>query len=276
VVGLKPSYGRVSTRGVVPLSVRLDHVGPLARTVADAALMLSAMAGFDPESPYARAYPTHDRLVPSAGSLAGLRLGVLANFDQQQMQESVWSAFRQALQVWAKLGGKIVEVRLPTYDIVRGRRAVFVRVEVEAAAGHGALYRREPERFSPEMRGYLDWGLGAPAVRLLEADRVMETAAHELGRCFEAVDAIVLPTTPQAAFHFGGKPPDSQGDFTVLANMAGCPAISLPMGADADGLPLGLQIMAPAGEERRVLAIASAYEAAANWNLTPPPPYGPS
>jgi Asp-tRNA(Asn)/Glu-tRNA(Gln) amidotransferase A subunit family amidase len=275
VVGLKPSYGLVSTRGVVPLSVRLDHVGPLARTVADAALLLSAMAGFDPQSPYARAYPAQDYLPPNAGSLEGLRLGVLANFDQQQMQEGIRTAFRQALQALTKLGGKIVAAKLPTYDVVRGRRALFVRVEVEAAAEHGALYRREPARFSPEMRGYLDWGSGASALRLVEADRTMETAAHELGRCFEAVDAIVLPTTPQAAFAFGGKPPDTQGDLTVLANMAGCPAISLPMGADADGLPLGLQIMAPAGEERRVLAIASAYAAAANWNLTPPPPYGP-
>jgi aspartyl-tRNA(Asn)/glutamyl-tRNA(Gln) amidotransferase subunit A len=177
------------------------------------------------------------------------------------------------LGLFGKLGAEISCLRLPTYDAVRGRRAVFVRVEVEAAAVHGALYGREPQRFSPEMRSYLDWGLKASAVRLVEADRTMDFAARELERCFQAVDAIVAPTTPQAAFAFGGKVPDTQGDFCVLANMAGCPVISLPMGMNADGLPLGLQIMAPAGQDARVLAIAAAYESAAKWSFVPPPPY---
>jgi aspartyl-tRNA(Asn)/glutamyl-tRNA(Gln) amidotransferase subunit A len=103
----------------------------------------------------------------------------------------------------------------------------------------------------------------------------MDTAVHEIGRCFEKVDAMIAPTTPQAAFPFGGNVPDTQGDFCMLANMAGCPALSLPMGLSGDGLPLGLQIMAPAGQDQRVLAIASAYEAAAQLTLHPPPPYAP-
>ena len=276
VVGLKPSYGLVSTRGVVPLSLRLDHVGPLTRTVADAAIMLAAMAGYDAEWPYARAYQAEDYAHMVDCSLEGIRLGVLTNYEQRQMEPAVWSAFGKALGLFQRLGAEIRELSLPTYDVVRGRRAVFVRVEVEAAAVQGALYRSEPDRFSPEMRGYLDWGLKASALRLVDADRTMEIAAHELGRCFAAVDAIVTPTTPQAAFPFGGKVPDTQGDFCALANMAGCPAISLPMGMDADGLPLGLQIMAPAAQDRRVLDIASAYEVAAQWSLAPPPPYGPS
>jgi Asp-tRNA(Asn)/Glu-tRNA(Gln) amidotransferase A subunit family amidase len=159
---------------------------------------------------------------------------------------------------------------------VRARRAVFVRVEVEAAAAYGQLYRSEPERFSSEMRGYLDWGLKAGALRLAEADRIIDIAAHEVGRCFPAVDAIVTPTAPQAAFPFGGNIPDTQGDFCALANISGCPAISLPMAMNADGLPLGLQIMAAHGQDRRVLTIASAYEAVAQWTVRPPPPYGPS
>ena len=274
VVGLKPSFGLVSTRGVVPLSLRLDHVGPMTRRVADAVIMLAAMAGYDAEWPYARAYQAEDYAHMVDCSLAGIRLGVLTNYEQRQMEPAVWSAFGKALGLFQELGAEIRELSLPTYDVVRGRRAVFVRVEVEVAAVQGALYRSEPDRFSPEMRGYLDWGLKASALRLADADRTMELAAHELGRSFAAVDAIVTPTTPQAAFPFGGKAPDTQGDFCTLANMAGCPAISLPMGMDADGLPLGLQIMAPAAQERRVLTIASAYEAAANWSLSPS--YGPS
>jgi len=177
------------------------------------------------------------------------------------------------LRMFEKLGAEISCQKLPTYDVARGRRAVFARVEVEAAAVHGALYGREPQRFSPEMRGYLDWGLKASAVRLVEVDRTMDFAARELDRCFQAVDAIVAPTTPQAAFPFGGNLPDTQGDFCVLANMAGCPAISLPMGLNTDGLPLGLLIMAPSGQDTRLLAIAAAYESAAKWSFVPPPPY---
>jgi aspartyl-tRNA(Asn)/glutamyl-tRNA(Gln) amidotransferase subunit A len=276
VVGLKPSYGLVSSRGVVPLSRRLDHVGPLTRTVADASLALAAMAEHDAEWPYARAYHVGSYAHMNSGSLDGVRLGVLANYEERQMEPAVWRAFGRALELIEQLGAEIHTLRLPSYDIVRGRRALFVRVEVEAAATFGELYRREPERFSSEMRGYLDWGLKAPAPRLAEADFTIESAAHEVRRCLEAVDAIVSPTTPQAAFPFDGKLPDTQGDVSVLANMAGCPAISLPMGMSADGLPLGLQFMAPVGEDKRVLAIASAYEAAAGWKLLPPSPYGPS
>lgn len=274
VVGLKPSYGLVSTRGVVPLSLRLDHVGPLARTVADAAHMLAAMAGADAQWPYARAYPAQTYVQVVEGSLAGIRLGVLTNYEHRQVEPAVSDAFDEALDLFRRLGAEIRELTLPTYDVVRGRRAVFVRVEVEAAATHGQLYHREPERYSAEMRGYLDWGLKASALQLVEADRVMDTAVHEIGRCFQAVDAIVAPTTPQAAFPFGGRIPDTPGDFCALANMAGCPAISLPMGLSGDGLPLGLQIMAPAGQDRRVLAIASIYEGAARQPPCPPP-YGP-
>jgi aspartyl-tRNA(Asn)/glutamyl-tRNA(Gln) amidotransferase subunit A len=276
VVGLKPSYGLVSTRGVVPLSLRLDHVGPLTRTVGDAALMLAAMAQHDADWPYARAYDVEDYARLTAGTLDGIRLGVLFNDEERQMEPSVRSAFGKAIELLQNLGAEIHTLRLSNYDIVRARRAVFVRVEVEAAAMHGELYRSEPARFSGEMRGYLDWGLKAPATRLASADYTIDTAAHEVRRCFRAVDAVITPTTPQAAFPFDSKSPDTQGDFCVLANMAGCPAISLPMGMNANGLPLGLQIMTPVAHDKRALTIASAYEAAARWNLTPPNPYGPS
>jgi aspartyl-tRNA(Asn)/glutamyl-tRNA(Gln) amidotransferase subunit A len=275
VVGLKPSYGLVSARGIVPLSMRLDHVGPMARTVADTALMLSVLAGYDAEWPYAHAYQAEDYARAIGGSFQGIRLGVLTNYQLRQVEPAVSEAFGKALELLRRLGAKICELSVPTYDVVHGRRAVFVRVEVEAAARHGELYRSEPERFSPQMRGYLDWGLKTGALRLVEADRIIDTAAHEVRCCFQVVDAIVAPTTPQAAFPFDGSIPDTQGDFCTLANIVGCPAISLPMAMNADGLPLGLQIMAPAGYDARVLSIASAYEAAAELTVSPPPPYGP-
>jgi Asp-tRNA(Asn)/Glu-tRNA(Gln) amidotransferase A subunit family amidase len=133
VVGLKPSYGRVSTRGVVPLSCRLDHVGPLTRTVADAELMLVAMMGFDADWPYARAYPAQDDAPLPNRSPDRLRVGILANYAQTPMEPDVWSRFDEVLQLLEKLGAEISYQRLPTYDVVRGRRAVFVRVDGAAA-----------------------------------------------------------------------------------------------------------------------------------------------
>jgi Asp-tRNA(Asn)/Glu-tRNA(Gln) amidotransferase A subunit family amidase len=277
-VGLKPSYGRVSARGVVPLCWRLDHVGPLTRTVSDAALLLAGMAGYDPAWPYARNYQGREDGVPWAQAnfyLKGVRLGILSNLRRTAVEPSVEAAFQQALAVLTTLGAELRDVTLPTYDVVRGRRAVFVRVEVDAAAVHGPLYQREPARFSAEMRGYLDWGLGARAVRLAEADRIIDVAGHELKCALASVDAIATPTTPQAAFAFAGQVPDNVGDFCVLANMAGCPAISLAMGANELGLPLGLQLIAAEGQDERLLAIARAYEAGAGRGSAPPAPFAP-
>jgi aspartyl-tRNA(Asn)/glutamyl-tRNA(Gln) amidotransferase subunit A len=273
VVGLKPSYGLVSTRGVVPLSYTLDHVGPLARSVADAALMLDALAGFDPDCAESRRLKMPSPIT-LAGSLAGLRVGVIRNFDDESPEPAVVAAFDAACRQVVALGAAIETLALPSYDMARGRRAGFVRVEVEAAFVHGALYQREPARFSPAMAGYLEFGARATAQQVLLADRRIALGAYELAGCFDRVDAILSPTAPQAAFAFDQKTPDNQSGFTILANFAGCPAISLPMGKTDDGLPLGLQVMAPVGHEDRVLRIAAEYEAAAAWQLAPPRPYG--
>jgi aspartyl-tRNA(Asn)/glutamyl-tRNA(Gln) amidotransferase subunit A len=273
VVGLKASYGLVSPRGVVPLSYRLDHVGPLTRTVGDAALVLRAIAGFDPACPEARPLPVPG--LEAAAPLQGARLGVLANFDDEPAEPAIQAAFAHACATFERLGATVATIRLPSYDMARGRRAGFVRVEVEAAFVHAELYQRAPERFSADMRGYLDFGLKARAQQVLAADRRIDLAAFELGRAFAAVDAIVSPTTPQVAFPFEHKAPDNQGGYTILANFAGCPAISVPMGTTPDGLPIGLQVMAPVGRDDRALAIAAAYEAARSAAPLPPPPFGP-
>ncbi|MBV8168067.1 MAG: amidase, partial [Alphaproteobacteria bacterium] len=273
VVGFKGRFGLASTRGVVPLSHRLDHVGPLTRTVGDAALMMRAMAGFDPACPESRPLPVPALEVPA--SLQGVRLGVLGNFDDEPAEPAIQAAFAAARATLEGLGATIETIDLPSYDIARGRRAGFVRVEVEAAFVHGELRQREPERFSTDMRGYIDWGLKATAQQVLQADRRIDLAAFELGRAWAACDAIISPTTPQVAFPFGSKVPDNQGAYTILANFAGCPAISLPMGTAPDRMPIGLQVMAPVGRDDRALAIAAAYEAARGPAALPSPPMGP-
>jgi len=273
IVGLKPSYGLVSTQGVVPLSYHLDHVGPLARTVSDCALILDVLAGFDPQCSESRRAPLGGYKPVPAERLEKLRLGVLRNFAAEPVDPEIATAFRAALDQLIRLGAEIRTVEMPSYDMVQGRRAGFIRAEVEAAFVHAELYRREPERFSSQMRSYLEWGSKAPATTLVRADRRIDIAAFELTRCFEDVDAIVSPTTPQAAPAFADKAPDNAGAFCIPTNFAGCPAISVPMGRNEAGLPLGLQVIGPVHAETAVLNIAAAYEKASDLRLDPPLPF---
>jgi aspartyl-tRNA(Asn)/glutamyl-tRNA(Gln) amidotransferase subunit A len=262
VVGLKPSYGLISTRGVVPLSYRLDHVGPLTRTVADSALLLGVLAGFDPACPESRPGPPPPQ-VPVAGRLDGQRLAVLENFADEATEPAVLAAFAQALDALRTLGAAVETVRLPTYNAARGRYAGFLRVEAEAAFIHAELHARNPERFSADMAAYLDYGARMPVAKLLGADRIIETTAFEFTQYLRQYDAVLSPATPQAAPPFDTRPPDNAGTFTILANFAGTPSISVPIGRDPAGLPLGLQISGPLHEEAGVLRIAAAYEAVA-------------
>ena len=271
VVGLKPSYGLVSTRGVVPLSYRLDHAGPLARTVADTAIMLDVLAGFDARCSESRRGPDVRYAAIKPGRLDGVRLGVIGNFVAERVEPAVAAAFGATLDQLRSLGAEIRTVNLPSYDVVKGRRAGFVRVEAEAAFVHASLYREAPERFSPEMRGYLDYGAKMLATQLVAVDRRIDVAAFELTRCLENVDAIVSPTTPQAAPVFGEPAPENAGAFCIPANFAGCPAISVPMGRTELGLPLGLQVIGMLHGDTRVLEIAASYEADAGLDIHPPP-----
>jgi aspartyl-tRNA(Asn)/glutamyl-tRNA(Gln) amidotransferase subunit A len=261
VVGLKPSYGLISTRGVVPLSRSLDHAGPLTRSVGDAALMLGVLAGFDPDCVESRPAPACRYDPPAAIRLDGLRLGVIGNFVSEAQEPDVVAGFEMALRQLGRLGATIVPVTLPHYDPLKGRRAGFVRVEAEAAFIHGPLYAKQPERFSAQMKLFLEYGLHLPSIKLLAADQAIATGAAELLACLRDVDAVVSPATPQAAPAFDGAAPDSAGSFSILANFAGVPAISVPMGRNALGLPLGLQVIGRMHDESRVLSIAAAYEA---------------
>lgn len=271
VVGFKPSYGAISTRGIVPLSWSLDHVGPLTRNVADARLVFRALRGFDPACPEARPSPPVE---PLPVAIESLRLGVVENLADDPIDRSVTEAFLAALGVFERLGCTIRYLALSDYDSLRARRAALLRMEADAAVAHAELYECEPERFSPAIRAYLDFAKRASAAQLARADRVIAEASLLLARIFDEVDAILSPTTPQPAFAFTDPTPANQNAFCLLANFAGAPAISLPMGLSPEGLPLGLQIVAAQGRDELVLQLGEVYEGAAGHGLHPPPPYG--
>jgi aspartyl-tRNA(Asn)/glutamyl-tRNA(Gln) amidotransferase subunit A len=269
IVGLKPSYDLIDTRGVVTLSRRLDHVGPFTRTVEDAALLLNVLAGSQ-----SRQQPAGRYDLSKPGRLDGIKLGVL-QFPSEVQETAATSAFEQAMDRLRDLGATIHPAPLPDYDPIAGRKAGFVRVEAEAAFYQNDLYQREPERFSPQMRSYLDFGAKLTATKLIRADRVIDSGASALNRCFGEFDAIISPATPQAAPSFSDTPPDNAGTYSILANFAGTPAISVPMGQDETGRPLGLQIIGPRHQDKRVMDIALAYQASLGLRLMPPPPCGP-
>jgi aspartyl-tRNA(Asn)/glutamyl-tRNA(Gln) amidotransferase subunit A len=231
--------------------------------------MLDVLGGFDPRCTESRRSAQGQYVAVKPGRLDGVRLGVIRNFAAERVAPAVTTVFNMALKHLVRLGAAICTVDLPSYDVVKGRRAGFLRVEAEAAFVHGSLYSKAPERFSPEMRSYLDYGARMLATDLIAADRCIDVAAFELAQCLEGVDAIVSPTTPQPAPAFNRKVPDNAGAFCILANFAGCPAISVPMGYTALGLPLGLQVIGAIHSDTRIMQIAVSFEAAAGIDRNP-------
>src|SRR5262249_52779855 len=161
-----------------------------ARTVSDCALMLDVLAGFNPQCPESRRVAPTRYQSAAPKRLDGLRLGVLRNFAAEPVGPALATAFRGALAPVTSLGPVPRSVEMPSSDTAQGRRAGFVRIDVEPASVHADVSRTQPELFSPQMRSYLEWGSKAPATTLVRADRRIDGAAFELTRCFEDVDAI--------------------------------------------------------------------------------------
>ena len=258
VVGLKPTYGLISTGGVCYASWRMDHVGPMARTVGDIGILLPLLAGYDASCPESRRPPQVD----DRAGLAGLRLGVLKNYEKTGVAAAVGESFARAVDLFSRLGCRLSTVSIPDFEPAYARRCGLLMVESDAAIVHEGVLAERPEMLSSETRAMLAFAHSASAAKLAKAERVVALAAAAAQRLFDEVDAVISPATPQTAFSFDEPVPDNQGDFTALANFAGCPAISVPMGVDAEGMPMGLQLMGPAWSERRLLEIARAFETA--------------
>jgi aspartyl-tRNA(Asn)/glutamyl-tRNA(Gln) amidotransferase subunit A len=270
VLGIKPTFGLVSTRGVVPLCWTFDHVGVLARSARDLGLVLDAMAGYDPESAESRQAPPGWRAaVADDGRVNGLVLGRPRAFDALVVNPEIASAWEQALDLLAELGCTVREVELPGYDPERARRAAVLLIEAEGAVAHGEILAREPNALSPDVRVMLEYGRDASAERLVRAGRVLAGARLAARQALAEVDALALPAACETAFPFSAPAPATQAVLTALANIAGLPAVSVPMGVTRTGLPMGLQIVGRRFAEATVLVLASAYERAAAWDLRP-------
>jgi Asp-tRNA(Asn)/Glu-tRNA(Gln) amidotransferase A subunit family amidase len=256
VTGLKPTYGRVSRRGIVPLAWTLDHIGPLAGSVEDTALMLQVLAGYDADD--ARSRRRRVALSPPDWEPGHLRTGLLPDLAAIGVQPEVIEVFEAALAKMPHALGERRTVDFDDWHFARTRRAGLLLMESEMLATYAADLADAARPVSNRFRRMLDYAANKSAADYAVADRVLDAATLKMRRLFAQVDVLVLPTTPQGAFPLDGPEPDSVADLTSFASLAGCPAISLPMGTLPNGLPIGLQLVGARGSDLRLLELAAA------------------
>ena len=295
VVGLKPTYGRVSRFGLIAFASSLDQIGPFSRTVADSGLMLSAIAGRDAADSTSIDVEVPDYTRDLGYDLKGRRIGIAREYTVDGMEKGVSEAVDAAIRTLADLGAELVEVSLPHTEYALATYYITAPAEASAnlARFDGVKYgnrREEPtlqdtylrtrgEGFGPEVKRRIMLGTYALSsgyydAYYVKAQKVRTLIKRDFDEAFEHVDAIVAPTSPTVAFGIGARTDDPYqmylaDVFTIPANMAGIPGISVPCGL-SDGLPVGLQFLGKAFDERTVLSIAHAYEQATEWHTQEP------
>lgn len=267
IVGLKPTYGRVSAQGVVPLSWTLDHVGPMCRTTQDAALMLNAMAGYDPRDTASDPLLSPEDFAATLGrDTDGTRVGVLRAFA---LTSEIAPVFEAALGTLRTLGCALSDRN----EGISGADVYGDVLLPEMWAYHAPLFAAYAERYAPETRRRMEVAEDSLASEYVLARRTLETARRTLASIFSDADLLVLPTAPFAAPRAAdcASPIALPLAFTNPFNVLGVPAVSVPCGFTAGGMPVGLQIVGPRGGEAAVLALAHAYEQATGWHTRRPP-----
>ncbi|MBW8004175.1 MAG: Asp-tRNA(Asn)/Glu-tRNA(Gln) amidotransferase subunit GatA [candidate division NC10 bacterium] len=280
VVGLKPTYGRVSRNGILPLAWSLDHVGPITRTVEDAALMLQVLAGEDSRDVTTSALPVPDYARLLGGDLKGLRIGLVSAFftDPAEVDPSVMAAVREALQTMESVGARVEEVSVP---FLRHAPAIqYITLATEASANHARLLRTRGRELGLDVRRRLELGEFITAPQYVRAQQGRRLLMQELAAVFRRVDLLITPTLPVVAPPIGDQTLTIHGvekrvqptltRCTSFVNLTGLPAISLPCGSDADGLPVGLQLIGQPFDEATLLRGAYAYQQASAWHTRRP------
>jgi aspartyl-tRNA(Asn)/glutamyl-tRNA(Gln) amidotransferase subunit A len=274
IVGLKPTYGRVSRAGAMPLSWSLDHVGPMARTVRDAALLLAVIAGHDPLDATSSRRPVPDYAAALDRPIAGLRVVVPQGYYWEGLDGEVAAGVRAAVGVLGELGARVGERPLPDPQILADVANIVARCE--SAAVHGRVVREQPHVLQPAVRARLEVGLHVSAYDYLQAARLRARLARSFIReVFPDADVLVMPTIPEPAPALEAVKAGTteeivrrMGRFSRLTrpwNALGLPALSVPCGFSATGLPLGLTVVGRPFDEATVLRAGHAYEQATGW-----------
>ncbi len=298
VVGMKPTYGRVSRYGLIAFASSLDQAGPIARSVEDVAIVLQAIAGHDPKDSTSAPQPVPDYLAALNRPVKGLKLGVPKEYFVDGMDSDVEQRVRAAIKVLEELGAEVVEVSLPHTDYAL---AVYYIIAPAEASSNLARYDgvKYGLRVSPESGGLMDMylatrsqGFGPEVIRrimlgtyalsagyydayYLKASRVRTLLVEDFNKAFEQADLIVCPVAPTAAFDLGQKLDDPlqmylSDIFTLSCNLAGLPGMSIPCGFDGRGRPVGLQLIGPHFSEELLLAVGHQFQLATDYHTRRP------
>lgn len=274
--GLKPTWGRVSRAGVFPLAESLDHVGPMARSALDAAIMLGVIAGPDPDDPTSVGLSVPDYAASIDQGVRGRRIGVPSNLHG--LDEDAERALDGAVDVMKQAGAEIVDVKLPDgFD--QGARDWVPLCGVEAALAHEASYPSRASEYGPVLAGLLDHGRRLSAVELARLQVRRAALTGELNRLLASVDLLLMPVMARAvwsteALLAAGREPEAVAGrlrYTAPFDLSGHPTLTLPGGMTADGVPVGFQIVARAFDEGAILAAGHAYQRATEWHSRRPP-----
>jgi aspartyl-tRNA(Asn)/glutamyl-tRNA(Gln) amidotransferase subunit A len=301
IVGLKPTYGRVSRFGLVAFASSLDQIGPLTKTVRDAALIMNTIAGHDPLDSTSLNQPVPDYTATLDHDLRGVRLGLPREYMLEGIDPQVQTLIRAAAEQLSASGAEIVEISLPTTEYAIAVYYIIATAEASAnlARFDGVRYgyraqnprdmldhygRTRGEGFGPEVKRRIILGTYALSsgyydAYYLRAQKVRQLIRRDFANAFRKVDALISPTSPVPAFKLGERMADPlqmylADIFTIAANLAGICGISVPCGfAEVDGhrLPIGLQLLGKPLDEARILRIAQAYEQATDWHRARPP-----
>jgi Asp-tRNA(Asn)/Glu-tRNA(Gln) amidotransferase A subunit family amidase len=241
VVGFKPSRGTISTDGVTPLSTTLDHVGPLARSVVDIALVM-------------------DVALSRVRLDGGATIAVAGCFEAAEVDAETAAAFALARRRLTDAGATVRTVDIAGFEPEATRRAALILIEAEASVALADIRGRAPDAFSAEFAGMLDYGATVPGAKLIRARDTVAAAGEAVARALGEVDVLICPTAPLVAFPFERPAPADQSVFLGAANVSGAPAISIPLPVEPGAMPVGLQLVAAPGRDEALLSIARAVE----------------
>ena len=278
IVGLKPTWGRVSRYGVLALAESLDHVGPMTRSSADAAIMLQAIAGYDANDPTSLSAPVPDMLAGIEDGVKGVRIGLDERHVSDEVDPELARAVLDGVKVLESLGAEIVEIDMP--DVDRYLPAWPVLCSAEAVAAHRENYPSRRDDYGPWFRGWLDMGAGKSAADYAEANNMRAECNGLVREAFKDIDAMACPSTIGPAYPVTPEalygPMDSRRGtafqrYTVPYDFNGAPTLSVPCGLSSDGLPLSLQFVGKRLSEALLCRIGHAYERATEWHSLHPP-----
>lgn len=280
VVGLKPTFGRISRDGIVPHSWSLDHAGPLTRSVRDAALLLNIMAGHDPHDTACQDKPVPDHLATITQPIAGMKIGICRNHFFGANEPDVEQAVERAIDDLAKLGAQIIELRIDHLEY--GLGAIFAIELASSSAYHDrALQSGATNAMTPDVRTLVEIGRMVSGADMIKAEQLRAILIQNFRKAFEQVDVMLTPTLPVTAWKVDQPAIDGtnrkEGSLeaswrlTYPFNLTGMPAISVPCGFDRHDLPIGLQLAAAPFDEVILLRVAHAYESIHGWGNRMPP-----